>query len=220
MIAIVSLHTPNFQPLADFTWNENKLLYAQKHNYAAFCKTDNFAGNMTIGYEKIVYLKELMHSNPHIQWFFWLGTDTMIMNFNIRVEDRIDSYFDFIVATDGNAINADSFLIKNSEKGRAFIDWMLDNIGKYDQHYFREQQAMIEASEMPEWKNIIKIIPQYLINCHDCWPNQSQPDPKWLDKFGNRSWWEPGDFVVHWPGSSLETRLNRMVPYYLPKVIK
>jgi len=26
--------------------------------------------------------------------------------------------------------------------------------------------------------------------------------------------------MVHWPGSSLETRLNRHIPYYMPKVIK
>lgn len=218
MIAIVSLHTPNYQPLADHTWDNNKLLYAQKHQYRAFCKTSNFVGNISPGYEKIFYLQELMANHPEIEWFFWLGTDTMITNFNIKVEERIDSNFDFIIATDGNALNADSFLVKNSKNGRDLINWIADNVGRYDPHYFREQQAMIEANEMPEWKPMFKVIQQHLINSHDCWPNHYLPGFG-HDKLGGRAWWEPGDFVVHWPGSSLQTRLFRMVPHYSPKVI-
>jgi hypothetical protein len=219
MIGLVSLHTPNYQSLADFTWNQNKVLYANKHGYRTFCKTDNFLKTVTVGYEKIFYIKDLMIDNPDVEWFFWLGTDTLITNFNIRIEDRIDNNFHFIVATDGNAINADSFLVKNSEQGRALIDWIANNVQKYDAHYFREQQAMIEASEMDEWRHIIRVVQQHLINSHDCWPNHYLPGFGY-DKLGGRAWWEPGDFVVHWPGSSLETRLLRMVPHYMPQVIK
>ena len=219
MIALVSLHTPNYQPLADHTWDNNKLLYAQQHQYKAFCKTENFVGNISPGYEKVYYLRDLMADNPDIKWFFWLGTDTMITNFNIKVEQHIDENFDFIIATDGNGLNADSFLIKNSENGRKFVEWMLDNVKKYDPHHFHEQQAMIDAYEMSEWRPIFKVIQQHLINSHDCWPNHYLPGFGY-DKLGGRAWWEPGDFVVHWPGSSLHTRLFRMVPYYSERITK
>jgi hypothetical protein len=78
---------------------------------------------------------------------------------------------------------------------------------------------MIDSTGMPEWSSIIKVEPQYKFNAHDCWPNQWQPGFG-VDKLGERAWWEPGDTVVHWPGSSLQTRLGRQIPYYMPKVIK
>jgi hypothetical protein len=112
MIAIVSLHTPNYQVLADFTWNQNKQEYADKHGYKTILKLDNFKGNMTIGYEKIFFLQDIMRENPNIEWFWWLGTDTMITNYNIKIEDVIDNDYHFIIGTDGNGMNADGFFIR------------------------------------------------------------------------------------------------------------
>jgi beta-1,4-mannosyl-glycoprotein beta-1,4-N-acetylglucosaminyltransferase len=218
--AIVSLHTPNYQVLADFTWDQNKLEYANYHGYKTILKLDGLYGGMTIGYEKIFFLRDIMRDNPEIEWFWWLGTDTLITNYNIKLEDVVDPAYHFIIGTDGNGMNADSFFIRNTIEGRNYIDWIIANIGTYDPQYFREQQAMIDSYDMPEWKPIIKIVPQKEFNAHDCWPNQSAPEPSWIDKLGERGWWEQGDFVVHWPGSSLETRMNRMVPYYMPKVVK
>ena len=78
---------------------------------------------------------------------------------------------------------------------------------------------MIDSLDMPEWSPLIKVVEQHLFNSHDCWPNAWQPGFG-LDKLGGRAWWEPGDFMVHWPGSSMETRLGRHIPYYFNKVIK
>jgi hypothetical protein len=215
MNAVVSLHTPNYQVLADHTWTNNKLEYAIKHDYKTFLKLDNFKNTHTIGYEKIFFLQDIMRDNPDVEWFWWLGTDTLITNFNTKMEDHIDSNYHFVIGEDGNGMNADSFFIRNTIEGRAYIDWIVNNADHYDPHYFREQQAMIESYSMPEWQPIIKIVPQNRFNSHDCWPNRVG-----VDKFGERGWWEPGDFVVHWPGSSMETRLGRQIPTYMPRVIK
>ena len=38
--ALVTAHNEGYQPLADITWNQNKLLYAERHGYDAIAKTD------------------------------------------------------------------------------------------------------------------------------------------------------------------------------------
>jgi len=168
----------------------------------------------------LYFIKDIMEVNLDVEWFWWVGCDTLITNFTVKLESFTDNDYHFIIATDGNGMNNDSCFFRNSPEGRQYLDHLIEVFPRYATHPFLEQQAMIESYEIPEWKAITKIVPQYLFNAHDCWPNQHQPEPTWVDKYGNRSWWESGDFLVHWPGSSLETRLKRHIPHYMPKVIK
>ena len=219
--AILSMHTPDYQPLADYTWTQNKLEYAQRHGYKSFCKTDNFVlPKHQVGGEKLRLFKEYLAANPEVEWIWWCETDTLITNFNTKIEDMVDNDYHFVIGTDGNGLNAGSFFLRNSLLGNAYLDWLISVWPKYQNHHFYEQQAMIDSLDMPEWRSIIKVVPQHFFNSHDCWPNQYTPDPKWIDKLGSRAWWEPGDFMVHWPGSSLDTRLRRHIPHYMPQVIK
>jgi hypothetical protein len=220
MYAVISMHTPDYQPLADYTWTKNKLEYAERHGYAAYCKTDDFRlPKNQVGGEKLRLFREYFDANPDVEWIWWLETDTLLTNFNTKIEDLIDNDYHFIIGTDGNGLNAGSFFLRNSLEGNAYLDWLILVWPKYQNHHFYEQQAMIDSTSMPEWSPIIKVEPQYKFNAHDCWPNQWQPGFG-VDKLGKRAWWEPGDAVVHWPGSSLQTRLGRQIPYYMPKVIK
>lgn len=219
MYAIISSHTPNYKLLADVTWT-NKEEYAERHGYLTHCKTEGHNPNLQWSYDKLYFIKDIMEVNLDVEWFWWVGCDTLITNFTVKLESFTDNDYHFIIATDGNGMNNDSCFFRNSPEGRQYLDHLIEVFPQYANHPFLEQQAMIESYEIPEWKAITKIVPQYLFNAHDCWPNQHQPEPTWVDKFGNRSWWESGDFLVHWPGSSLETRLKRHIPHYMPKVIK
>jgi len=220
MYAIISMHTLDYQPLADFTWTQNKLEYAKQHGYKYFCKTDGFTlPKHAVGGEKLKLFREYFDNNIDVEWIWWCETDTLITNYNIKIEDHIDNNFHFVIGTDGNGLNAGSFFLRNSIQGNAYLNWLISVWPKYEDHYFYEQQAMIDSLTMPEWLPIIKVVKQHCFNSHDCWPNSWEPGYG-FDKLGGRAWWEPGDFMVHWPGSSLETRLNRHIQYYMPKVIK
>lgn len=219
MFAIVSVHTPNYQSLADYTWT-NKVEYAERHGYRHYCKTDNFTAKYAPG-EKIPLVKKYLVDNPDVEWVMWVDTDTLITNFNTKLEDLVDEKYHIIISTDGNGVNSGIFFMRNSPECHAYIDWMLEVYPEYENKYtfWAEQDTLNASLDMPEWNHLIKVIPQYLINCHDCWPNQWKPGFAY-DKLGNRSWWLPGDFIIHWPGSTLETRLQRQIPYYLPRIIK
>ena len=214
MNVIISLHDPGYQVLADVTWTQNKLLYAQKHGYAAECKTSNFKGGISIGYEKIWFIKELMETHPEYEWLWWTGTDTLVTNFNIKIEDRIDNDYHFIIATDCNGINADSFLIRNSPEGRNYINYIWDNHPKYEPDVWKEQRCIINS--LDEFKDIIKIVPQRDMNAYnyDLYPECSP-----FDKGNNFGHWGPGDWLIHWPGTDLRKRLH-LASIYMQQVLK
>lgn len=220
MYSILSLHTPDYQVLANHTWDNNKVPYAAKHGYKTFCKTEGFTlPKNAIGGEKLTLFREYFDANPDVEWIWWLETDALITNFSKKIEDVIDNNYHFIIATDGNGMNAGSFFLRNSKEGNDYLNWLITQWPNYMNHHFYEQQAMIESYDMPEWRPIIKLEQQYKFNAHDCWPNTYLPGYGY-DKLGGRAWWEPGDWVVHWPGSSLETRMKRQIPYYMPRVQK
>ena len=64
--------------------------------------------------------------------------------------------------------------------------------------YYRwaEQQCMIDTYDTN--KDIIKIIPQRQINAYQCSIHPNQPT---VDKYGNDSNWQVGDFLIHWPAT-------------------
>jgi hypothetical protein len=192
-IGIVSYHTENLQPLADYTW-PNKVEYAERHGYDHFCKVTPL-GSMQPAGGKIPAIKDYIDTHTDIDWVWWVDTDTLITNFNIKVEEQLDKNYDFIISTDGNGINSGSFFLRNNDNGRAFIDHLLNVYNDFENRYgmLGEQESIAQSYNMPEWKP---------------------------DKLGERGWWEPGDFLVHWPGSSLETRLSRQIPHYQPLIIK
>jgi hypothetical protein len=214
MYAVVSLNDEKYQPLADYTWNQNKQQYCERHGYEGINKTDNFVGGISIGFEKIFFLKDLMETRKDIEWFWWTGTDAMITNHTVKIEDKIDPAYDLIIATDCNEINNDSFLIKNSDWSRHYLQHIIDVMPKYEKHYFYEQQAMIDS--IPDNKDKIKIVPQRYLNAYknDLYPHQSK-----FDLLGNDGTWQKGDWLIHWPGTGLDLRLQ-LARHFLNEVVK
>lgn len=214
MYAVISFNDEKYQPLADITWNQNKQIYCDRHGYAGINKTSNFRGGMPIGFEKLFMIQDLFNEHPEYEWIWWTGSDAMIMNHTIKIEDKIIPEYDLIIATDCNEINNDSFLIKNSEWGRAYIQELIDLIPKYTNHYFYEQQAMIDS--YPKHKDKIKIVPQRYMNAYknDLYPHQSK-----YDLLGNDGTWQPGDWLIHWPGTSLDLRLQ-LARHFMNEVVK
>jgi hypothetical protein len=233
MYALVELHDDKYQPLADLTWHQNKVLYAEQHGYKHFCRTDNFHEGSLIGYQKMWFLKDLMTEHPEIEWFWWTGTDTMIMNFSTRLEDRVNNAYHFMVCVDVNGINADSFLIRNTQEGRKFLDRILELEAECSQHWDGEQRAVAVALGFPvtgeivgvaadrfeiknEWKGLVKILPQRYMNGFNY---QLYHYKDHRDSLGYDGNWNFGDWLIHWPATSLEYR-QQLYHFYKDHIIK
>ena len=214
MHAIISLHDANYKPLANITWDQNKAPYAEKHGYAAICRTEGWRGDVSIGYEKIWLYKQLMEQHPEYEWIWWVGCDTLITNFNIKIEDRIDNDYHFIIATDCNGINSDSMLVRNTPEGKAYIDYIWDNRERYANHHWLEQQCIIESVD--QFKDIIKFVPQRDINAYNY---SLYPECKPYDKYENYGQWQEGDWLIHWPGTDLYRRIQ-LASFYTKLIVK
>jgi|688.fasta_scaffold216117_2 hypothetical protein len=214
MQALITIYDEKYKPLADLTWHQNKVPYAKRHGYDVLAKTDNFNPDIKLGFQKIWWLKSLMVERPDIEWFWWTGCDTLITNWTTKIEDKISNDHHFILASDCNGLNSDSFLLRNSVEGRNFIDHLWSIEPKLRDHKWEDQQAIIDSVD--QFKDIIKIVPQKEMNAYNTaiYNNQSN-----LDLYGNDGTWRPGDWLIHWPGLSLERRIW-LACFYRDYIIK
>jgi len=223
-ITVFTLSMDNYKLLRDIT-SLNKFEYCQKHNYSFIEKTSNFKFS-NLGFEKIYSILELLNNN-NCDILYWCGVDTLITNFNIKITDLIDTEHDFFISTDANNINADSFIIRNTIDSRAFFSKIIDLYPKYVYHEWAEQQAIIDilANDI-YYSNITKILSQKKLNSYDY---NIYPESNFLsaldklknkqDYYGNDGQWSKGDFLIHWPGTTLTKRLE-LAQQYLPLILK
>lgn len=213
-IIFTSLHTPNYNGLAEITLHSNKDLYCKKHNYPLIVKTNSFR-NIPIGYEKAYLVKYALETYPSCEWVFFSECDTLITNMNIKLEDIIkDEQKHFVITTDVNNINAGSFFVKNSNDGIRFIEEMINSIGKYE----HEQAFIIDSYfGVGNFKNIISLYPQKTFNSYNYYL-YGNAYPLGMDIQGNNGRWEHGDFIIHFPGMTCEDRI-RLAREYLTHVV-
>lgn len=213
-IVFTTFHTSSYAALAKKTLENNKVPYCQRHGYPLIVKTDDWH-NIPLGYEKAYLLQTAFANYPDCAWVFFSECDTLITNMTTKLEDIVrDESKHFVITTDINGINAGSFFVRNSVEGRGYIQAMLDSIGK-----FEHEQAFIIDSYFGSQthKDIISLYPQKTFNSYDynIWGHTY---PSGLDYFGNNGRWEYGDFIIHFPGTSLSHRLS-LVDQYLPSKI-
>jgi hypothetical protein len=212
-IVLLHFHTSDFSPLAEKTL-KNKSQYAVKHGYLLLSKSDNW-NDVPIMYEKALLALRAFELYPNSEWAFWSDCDSLITNMDIKLEDIVKNETKhFAITTDINGINAGVFFVRNTTEGRGFMQAMMDSIGK-----FEHEQAFIIDSYFGSQthKDIISLYPQKTFNSYDynIWGDAY---PSGLDYFGNNGRWEYGDFIIHFPGTSLQHRLV-LVDEYLPNKI-
>ena len=227
-IAMITCHDENYSNLADLTV-PNRREYCQRWGYEFVCKTEGFAypntytGNredLLIGFEKIHMFLENFERRTDLDWIFWTGADVIMTNFNFRIENIIDDSYHMIVCFDGNGMNTDSMLVKNSRVGRGLMRWVLDNVEDYRKADWYEQRALIDFYfRHPIGKDVIKALPQRVMNSYDYnlypeWRNRPH-----IDHTGHDGDWQPGDFVFQVPGLPVDQRI-RVIEHYLQRVIK
>lgn len=201
-MAIVSIFNERHADLADLTWYNNKVKYAEKHGYLALPKTDNFSPEQ-VHFDKFVHILDVMKNHPAVDWVWWLDNDAMITNFDIKVENLVDNNYHVIMPTDIAALNTGSFIVRNSAQGREWLEFLLSKKKEYkdDKKWF-EQQAVIDF--YPKFQDLFKIIPQQWLNSYD----YNMYNVVGIDLLGQDGQWYKGDFVVHWPGLPNEARVK------------
>lgn len=207
MFKLISNYTENFQPLVDKTWYNNKIQYCERHGYSYELIKSQWSSMHESQVIKIQILKDAINSIPEDSWIWWTGADLMITNFTIKLEDLIDNNYHFIVASDFNGINADSFLLRNSPQGRDYLKMIEDKLPSYVDNWEGEQGIMKDTYEQYK-DSVVKMIPQKSLNSYQYNLYRGRYPEPLVDKLGTVGDWSIGDFVIHWPATSLDFRVQ------------
>ena len=213
MHAVASLHDANYSDLAALT-DQSKQEYCVRHGYQFHVLTEMKYSTIT-GFNKIHFTLEIFNSHPEIEWLLFSECDAMITNQTIRIEDRIDNDYHFIVPVDRLNLNSGNFLARNTVEGRAYLQMIIDKEIEYKDIEWAEQQVIIDTIE--EYQNIVKIVPQKYMNSYE--PEIYDYCDARFDVLGNSGAWTSGDWIVHWPGTYKPTRLQR-ANAHLPLIVK
>ena len=213
MYAVASLHDNNYADLAALT-DSPKKEYCELHGYKFFVLNELKYSTIT-GFNKIHFTLDLFNKNPDIKWLLFSECDATITNLSIKIEDRVDNDYHFIVPVDRLNINSGNFLARNSEQGRAYLQMILDREEEYREVEWAEQQVIIDTIE--EYSNVVKIVPQKYMNSYE----QHIYDYCDIrtDILGTSGQWEPGDWIVHWPGTYKPARIER-ANFHLANLIR
>jgi hypothetical protein len=213
MYKIISYHDSSYQPLADITWNQNKIPYCEQHGYQLSYEPLEGVGHP--GQLQKVRMINQELENPELEWLWWTGCDLMITNFATKIEDKIDNNYNMVIATDCNGFNADSILIRNNEESRAYWKMIAEVLPGLYWHWEGEQKIIKDT--YPNHKKKIKVVPQRDINSYnyDTY-NGAYPHFDYLNTDGN---WQSGDWVIQWPGLTLDYRL-KLAEHYSQQIIK
>jgi hypothetical protein len=225
MILLATVHTDSIKQLSDLTWEGNKVKYAEKHGYGHVAKTDNWtfgrAEAKYIYWERMQFILDLFEEYPETEWLWITGSDSMITNFNTKVEDKISDTHDILIAGDFNEIMVnDSVLIKNTPRARKYYEDMMAAMPEYLNAPYGENSWVLDTYDQYKDQNLISIQPQWYMNSYEYrfYSNAPWHNKEAVDKSGNRGQWEPGDWLVHWPGTQHQERLA-LVEEYKDKII-
>jgi hypothetical protein len=210
-MAIVSIFNKRHADLANLTWYNNKVKYAEKYGYLSVAKTDDFSPDQ-VHFDKFVHILDVMSKHPNLDWVWWLDNDAMITNFDIEIANMVDDNYHVIMPTDIAALNTGSFLVRNSIQGREWLEFLLSKKHEYrnDTKWF-EQQAVIDF--YPKFQDIFKVIPQQWLNSYD----YRMYNVEGIDLLGQDGQWYENSFVIHWPGLPNEARV-KLAQQYQPLI--
>jgi hypothetical protein len=214
MIVVTTLHTDNYQPLADVTLEQNKRKYCELHGYPLIVKTNDWTyETRAIGFEKIGLVRDAFKRYPECSWVFFTESDAMITNFRIKLEQFVDDRFHFILPADINGTNCGNFLIRNSEIGKAYLDSIEAAGSIYKNHPMYENQYIQDSVTGTFWRSVVKVVPQRLFNSYDYTTMPKYVNVPHNDALGVNGQWQPNDFMIHFPDKKLDERIKLALEY-------
>ena len=229
-IALLTFYTKEYQKLADIIL-PNKEEYCKKRGYEHIVKIGPFTNRgLYYAIDRLLYLHDLLFVQNHDVDAVWvLNVQSLITNYNKKIEDLITEpliiqkdlqpgqtvvtkEYDFFFSRDVGGCNAGSFIVRKTDWSRSWIQLittLAPNIG----HVHHEQWVMELYHKQPQWINLIKILPQNLLNSY----LYTYYAPNWNENTPGH--WQSGDLALSFPGMDLNKRMVE-IPKHFDKIIK
>jgi len=205
-----------YKRMASYTVDKNIRKYCELHGYDLHIDyQEKFSNGKPAQWQKIRAARELLETGKY-DWVFYLDTDCIIMNPDIKLESFVDDNCSFIVPkhsikavdipiSEGNIISS-QFFVKNDKNGMDILDeiWLAEGnnkVGEFD-HEGRQIRMIINNGK---YKDCIKLVEEKRLNRF--W-YVSNPFMVFSFKGINDNIWQEGDFIVHVTGYKTEQRVE------------
>jgi len=187
--------TKSYKDVAELTM-PSKVDYCKAHGYDFYAKDNDFDFSRRVNWERVPMFINFIKEKKY-DWLWFLGTDCMIMNHTIRLENMVDDNYDMIIASSNHdkiEVNTDSWLVKCSDWSLNFLEKINSNIDLYH-HSWCEQQAVINELNDENVKKHFKIVhTRYFNSYYHAW----YPDFNF----------QFGDFVIQAAGHNNDYRVE------------
>lgn len=130
------------------------------------------------------------------------------MNHAIALESLVDDNFDIVLTRDCNGINTGSVLWKNSPWTHKFLKQVYDTHNDTtitSIHSWWEQAGIIHLLQDPDNMFHVRVLPARSMNA---WPRAQVTCSHQV--------YQPGDFVVHFPGDLRQELLHFIADHEIP----
>jgi len=215
-ICVLVSYDEGYKIMASYTVRDNIRKYCDLHGYDLHIDyQEKFSNGKPSQWQKIRAARELLETNKY-DWVFYLDTDCIIMNPDIKLESFLDDNCSFIVprhcieavdtpTSEGNIISS-QFFVKNDEFGIAILDeiWLAEGNDKVNQFDYEGRQIRILINN-GKYKNRIKLVEEKRLNRFWYFNN---PFMVFKLKGINENVWQKGDFIIHVTGYNTEARVR------------
>lgn len=202
-ICITSVCSESYWSLGDLTfpvWER----YCAKHGYDWHSCREPISDRGPT-WDKTILVSRLL---PQYDFVLCVGCDTLVTNSNQTVEAYYEQFqpASILVAADLYGLNSDVMLFRQTVWSELFLN-AVNELGYllYRGHHWVEQEAIIRFAHQAPYREHVAIVPQKGFNSY---VNEVYGRPAHWP--GN---WSEGDWIVHFPGLSLEHRIALVEKY-------
>ena len=186
--------------------------YANTNGYSYRYALHNQVPNRAPVWNKMILIQQAFDLG--YEWVWWVDSDSLFLNMNLRVEDHILAHaesqrrdrgesihaLDFIASHDCSGYNAGSFLLRNTPWSRQFLKrvFELDMTLPHDAYYHEQSAMAYVISHFPEFAaDHVEWVPQRLVNAYGTGPCGYQ--------------YQDGDVLAHFPGTKTRIPMFREI---------
>lgn len=196
-IAVNTFYTTSYEPLAAITIPVLQT-YCDKHGY------DLHINKVPDGNIHFVKTKDARKLLDEYDLVWAVENDILITNLNIKITNFIDWEGDTYLCKDINGVNSGSLILKSTSTCRTMLnalnsheDTLVD-----EQNFFEKQHDISIKYLIHPSINSIPYEPYYAPS-YGKYNTQETTKPT-----HEEGCWEPGDFVMHLPGFTMERRIE------------
>lgn len=197
---VLTHYSPSYDEVAAINL-PGRTAYCQRHGYAHCMKRGHYYDpNLYYAIDRLYLLLDQMAIAQEGRFFWVVNIPTIITNHTIKLESFVDDEHDFYIHRDVNALNMGSFIIRNSEWGRRWVQFIIDDTKTHNDPWY-ENRSVINHAETPAWRDKVKVVPHSGFNDYDYQRGYGMSS----DTPGQ---WRPGSFVLALPGMDIGKRLS------------